>query len=109
MLQKIICFAFVFAICLNGYSQGVSTEQMPGSTLPSETTMNEIQNSTDPQKPSLRAKPPGGGPSIGEVITPLQTIDNVAIIGLLVTCAAYGFIRYRKARKRRKIFNKYFQ
>lgn len=102
MLQRIICFTLVLSVCFGVYSQETSFDQMPGSTLPSETTMNEIQSNTDSQKPNLRAKPPGGGPSIGEVITPIQDLDNITLASLLVTCAVYGFIRYRKTKEKRK-------
>lgn len=58
------------------------------ATLPSQTTWNEIENSTTPTQvydnvnPSLRAGPPGG-PSIGETPTGEASLAGFILVGLV--------------------------
>ncbi len=67
--------------------------------LPSEQTYNQIQEYID--SPGLRARPDGGGPSLGEVIVPLPAVsyENFFFIGFL-SIACFKVKKQKKLRLR---------
>lgn len=65
--------------------------------LPSEETMREINENYG--YPELRAKPPGGGPAIGEVIVPVPDFNYIIFIILAVTSITYKIVKIRRSNK----------
>ena len=96
---RFILLAIGIISCSGIFGQNLATK--PTTQLPSEKTLNEINQTY--QRPELRAKPPGGGPAIGEVITPIGDLDytDLLIAGFLYA----GFLLVkRKAKFKRGIF-----